>query len=157
MQKNIRTQISRRTVSVAAVVALAGCATAESPSLRLTGSEQVPPVATSASATANIRVWPSWVVTGSVVLAGIDATAVHIHEGAPGTNGPVLIALVRAGGNRFEVPTGASLTDGQYTSYQHGRLYLNVHSAAHPGGEIRAQIPWVAEYVPQTMRPDWSY
>jgi len=38
------------------------------------------------------------------------------------------------------VPAGSKLTDAQYESYKAGNLYVNVHSAANKGGEIRAQI-----------------
>jgi CHRD domain len=38
------------------------------------------------------------------------------------------------------VPEGTKLTDDQYKSYKAGNLYVNVHTDAHKGGEIRAQI-----------------
>jgi hypothetical protein len=40
----------------------------------------------------------------------------------------------------FDAPAGAKLTDAQYAAYKAGNLYVNVHSAKNPGGEIRAQL-----------------
>ena len=71
---------------------------------------------------------------------GMTATAAHIHEGATGSNGPVIVPFTKTGDNTFEAPAGAKFTDAQCASYKAGRTYVNVHSAAHPGGEIRAQL-----------------
>ena len=71
---------------------------------------------------------------------GISATAAHIHEGPKGKNGPVIIPLTKSGDNTFTVTAGAKLSDAQLESLKAGNLYVNVHSAANPGGEVRAQI-----------------
>jgi len=47
---------------------------------------------------------------------------------------------VREPAFRLSVTDGAKLTEAQYESYKAGKLYVNVHSAANPGGEIRGQI-----------------
>lgn len=79
-------------------------------------------------------------VSGRVTTEGIEATAAHIHVGAAGKNGPVIVPLVKSSGNVWSVPAGAKLTDAQYASYKAGDLYINVHSAKYKGGEIRGQL-----------------
>jgi hypothetical protein len=64
----------------------------------------------------------------------------HIHEGAPGSNGGVAIPLEKKSDNEWAVPAGATLTDAQFKSYKAGNLYVNVHSDANKGGEIRGQL-----------------
>lgn len=123
-------------------LALSACATTagDSIALRITGAEEVPPVSTSASGTGTIRVADDQTVTGSFKTTGATITAAHIHEAAAGQNGPVIIPLQKKGDDEWVVPAGAKLTDAQYAAYKQGRLYVNFHSAAHKGGEIRAQI-----------------
>jgi hypothetical protein len=81
-------------------------------------------------------------VSGGVTLSGIVATLAHIHSGIAGTNGPVIVDLVRSGTdpNRWNVEDGGVLTAEQVDALLAGQLYVNVHSAANPGGEIRGQI-----------------
>jgi len=43
-------------------------------------------------------------------------------------------------GDKFSAPAGAKLTPDQLKAYKAGELYVNVHSAANPGGEVRAQL-----------------
>jgi hypothetical protein len=54
--------------------------------------------------------------------------------------GPVIITLTKGAGGVWSVPSGSKLTDEQYASFKAGKLYVNVHSAEHKPGEIRAQL-----------------
>jgi hypothetical protein len=106
----------------------------------LSGSEEVPAVTTSAAGSGTITVASDMSVSGSVTTTGVAGLAAHIHVGSAGKNGPVIIPLTKTADNVWSVPAGAKLTDAQYESYKAGDLYVNVHSAANKGGEIRAQI-----------------
>jgi hypothetical protein len=66
-------------------------------------------------------------------------TAAHIHFGAKGRNGPVIVPLAK-NGDTYSVPAGRKLTESQLKAYKQGELYVNVHSARYKGGEVRAQI-----------------
>jgi predicted small secreted protein len=135
---------------VAATLALAGCETMSSmwnsmfgggSKVTLSGTQEVPPVKTSASGSGTITVGSDKSVSGSVTTSGVNGTAAHIHTGAAGQNGPVAVPLTKgADGNTWSVPGGAKLTDAQYDAYKAGNLYVNVHSAANKGGEIRGQL-----------------
>jgi hypothetical protein len=92
------------------------------------------------SGTATVTINPDRTVSVKVAVTGMTATASHIHEGAPGTNGPVIVPFTKTGDNTFASSDGAKLTESQYASYKAGNLYVNVHSAAHPVGELRAPI-----------------
>lgn len=112
----------------------------EKTSAALTGAQEVPPVSTSASGRSTISVASDRTVSGAVIVTGMEPTAAHIHQGAKGSNGPVIHPLVKTAPTTFSVPAGTKLTDAQYTALKEGKLYLNVHSAAHPGGEVRLQM-----------------
>src|SRR4051812_40190072 len=106
----------------------------------LSGSSEVPPVTTTASGTGTVDIKPDRTVTANITVTGMTPTAVHIHEAAPGTNGPVIVPFTKVGDDRFVAPEGARLTESQYNAFKEGKLYVNVHSAKNPGGEIRAQL-----------------
>ena len=137
-------------VTTAAVVGLlvSGCGTMEKlglggkkpVSVELTGEQEVPPVSTKASGKSTITVASDKTVSGSVIVDDMAATAAHIHQGAAGTNGPVIIPLTKTSDKVFSVPANTKLTDAQYAAFKDGNLYINVHSAAHPGGQIRVQM-----------------
>ena len=140
-----------RSLMIAAVAAAlaAGCATdhprsAPAPDggekVSLTGGNEVPPVTTGASGSGTFWLAADCSVKGGVGVKGMSATAAHIHIGAPGANGPVAIPLTKSEDNAFAVPKDAKLNESQCASYRSGNAYVNVHSAAHPNGEVRAQL-----------------
>jgi len=108
--------------------------------LMLTGEQEVPAIDTTASASSTIEVAADMGIKGSVSTTGIEGTMAHIHMAPRGKNGPVLITLEKQGENRWIVPEGAHLSADQYASFKLGGLYVNVHSAAHKGGELRLQL-----------------
>ena len=106
----------------------------------LSGSNEVPAVTSPASGSATVTVSSDRTVTGRITVSGMTATAAHIHQGAPGANGPVIVPFVMQGDNTFVARDGAKMTEEQYSAYKSGNTYINVHSAKNPGGEIRAQL-----------------
>jgi hypothetical protein len=108
-------------------------------SAKLSGAEEVPPVSTSATGSGSIRVAEDGSVSGSVTTNGVQGTMAHIHQGAKGANGPVIVPLTK-NGDTYTVPAGAKLNSAQMSALKSGGLYVNVHSNAHKGGEIRAQL-----------------
>ena len=129
--------------SIVAVGILASCKSmpAERFDASLAGTNEVPPVVTSGSGSGSIEINPTdRSVSVKIVVTGMTATAAHIHEGARATNGPIIVPLTKTQDNTFVSAPDAKLTEAQYASYTAGNLYLNVHSAKNPGGEIRAQL-----------------
>lgn len=116
-----------------------GTAFAADINVTLSGANEVPPVTTSANGGGTITIGDDGSVSGSVSTTGIAGTAAHIHNGAAGGNGPVIVPFTKEG-DTYTAPAGAKLTEAQMASFKAGDLYVNVHSAANPGGEIRGQL-----------------
>ena len=114
-------------------------AAAEDINVTLSGDQAVPPVKSAGGGTGVIVISTDKTVSGSVTTTGIAGTMAHIHDAAPGKTGPVVIPLTKSG-DTYSVPAGATLTAAKYASFQAGNLYINVHTAAHPDGEIRGQL-----------------
>lgn len=123
-----------------ALCANPGLASSDEIKVVLSGSQEIPPATTNATAVGVISVGADRSVRGSVTVAGISPTAAHIHEAPAGKNGPIVIPLTQAADNVWMVPEGAKFTEAQLESYRAGNLYYNVHSAAYKGGELRGQI-----------------
>lgn len=107
--------------------------------VKLSGDQEVPPVKSAGSASGAITIGDDGAVSGSVTATGFTPTAAHIHQAAAGKNGPVIVPFTKEG-DKFSAPAGAKLTPDQLKAYKAGELYVNVHSAANPGGEVRAQL-----------------
>jgi hypothetical protein len=66
------------------------------------------------------------------------ATMAHIHGPAlPGANAPVVIPFMPPAS---PITGSVTLTDAQAADLMAGKYYVNVHTAANPGGEIRGQL-----------------
>lgn len=128
-----------RLFAAAAALAFFSAATSAG-ALKLTGDQEVPPVSTTAVGTGTITVAADGAVSGSIATPGLAGTMAHIHVGAVGKNGPVIVPLAADGDGKWAVPAGAKLTPEQLKNYQAGELYVNVHTAANKGGEVRAQL-----------------
>ena len=121
-------------LAFASAAALAGTM-----NVKLTGEEEVPPIQGSASGSGTITIGDDGSVSGSVTASGFPPTAAHIHEGKAGTIGKVIVPFTKDG-DTFKAPPGAKLTPDQMKAFKDGDLYVNIHSTAHPVGEVRAQL-----------------
>ena len=107
--------------------------------VNLSGAEEVPPLSVPGSGSGSFRVADDGTITGSVTTKEVQGTMAHIHRGAKGTNGPVIVPLDKKG-DTYSVPAGRKLTPEQIAELKAGRLYVNVHTAQNKGGEVRGQL-----------------
>jgi hypothetical protein len=107
----------------------------------LNGAAEVPPVTGSGTGTATVTLdTATKQIKYSVTYSGLSgaATAAHIHCGAAaGANAGVAV--------KFDNPASpisgsATMTDAQITDLEGGKCYVNVHTDANKGGEIRGQL-----------------
>lgn len=122
------------------------------------GDEEVPEVLTNATGRAVFRLNLSGTALHfQLIVANIeDVTQAHIHLGPRGVNGPVavfLFGLDPDGVTTNGILSKEAITDDDVISVgvlgtladlleemRMGNTYVNVHTLAHPGGEIRGQI-----------------
>lgn len=108
--------------------------------VELSGDDQVPAVETEGHGSGVIEVDATRKISGSVTTENVPGTMAHIHEAPPGENGPVVVPLEQTDDNTWSVPDGVHLTEDQLETLKEGDLYINVHTEANPGGEVRGQL-----------------
>lgn len=108
----------------------------------LSGASEVPAVAGTANGSLEAKVdLQSNVLTWTITHAGLTgpATAAHFHGPAiSGQNAGVVLPLL--GSLASPITGSAMLTASQLADLRAGKWYLNLHTAAHPAGEIRGQV-----------------
>ncbi|HUH36730.1 MAG TPA: CHRD domain-containing protein [Spongiibacteraceae bacterium] len=131
-----------RTTFLIALLSLSAASLAAATEVRveLSGAQEVPVVETQAKGKATLKVDADGTIRGVVTTSNVDGTMAHIHQAPAGQNGGVVVPLQKAEDGDWTVPDNAQLNAEQMQQLQAGNLYINVHSAAHPGGEIRGQI-----------------
>ena len=155
----------RRVLSlvIAAVFTLMFAAAAQAQTITFTanlhGGNEVPGVSTGSAGTAVVT-WNPTTKAGTyrvdVYNMPVATTASHIHAGAAGVNGPVIVNFtVPAGGisNDYALsgtfgctdvvaraPQGINSCEDFEQALMLGNTYANVHSTVNGGGEIRGQL-----------------
>jgi len=132
-------------VAIAAAIALSGCAemmnTKQNFSADLTGAQEAPPVATPGrgSATATLD---GNALDYTVQYSGLSGPATGAHFHGPAVAGQNAGVQVNIGQPSLASPIKgrAQLSDQQAADLKAGRLYVNIHTARNPGGEIRGQV-----------------
>jgi hypothetical protein len=130
------------TLALGAAVAFASSASAEKLKATLDAKSEVPANASTGTGTADIDYDAatkklSWKVTYSGLTG--PATAAHFHGPAdPTKNAGVMVPIPGIANSPAE--GSATLTDAQASDLLAGKLYVNIHTAANPGGEIRGQV-----------------
>lgn len=106
----------------------------------LSAASEVPPKASSGTGSAKINLSGhtlTWTVTYSGMTGPV--TAGHFHGPAlAGANAGVVVPF--AGSLASPITGSATLTDAQIADLKAGKWYVNLHTAANPGGEIRGQV-----------------
>ena len=120
----------------------------------LSSSAEVPaPKPTTASGAAQIILYPNSIDYQVSATSIIGITMAHIHSGAPGVAGPILVTLflpgaatgtvngVFATGSITQANLAAGVTlESVKSQILSGNTYVNVHTVANPSGELRGQI-----------------
>ncbi len=129
--------------SFGACVSLAGPAFAEKMTMKvpLTSAAEVPANTSAGKGTADVTYdTASKMMTWKVTYSGLTgpATMAHFHGPAEaGKNAPVVVPFKDAASG---AEGSATLTDAQAADLMAGKMYVNVHTEANKGGEIRGQV-----------------
>jgi hypothetical protein len=111
----------------------------------LNGATEVPPTTSTGTGSVTMTFDPaSKALTWNGTYSGLSGppTAAHIHGPAEAGKNAGVEVWVSTKGAPFPSPFSgsATLTDGQASDLAAGLCYVNIHTAANPGGEIRGQL-----------------
>lgn len=115
----------------------------------LNGSQEVPSRSTNAYGNFSLTSPDnaSATYTLNVYNATSSVTGAHIHCGAPGQNGPVVVPLNSSGTitdssiqDQTNCPTPIHDVDDLKQAIRNGHAYVNVHTTTYPDGEIRGNL-----------------
>lgn len=112
-------------------------------SFAVSGAQEVPRTSETGSGTGYSRYDTDGSFETRLSLVNIsDVNAVHIHTGAVGINGDVLVALEQDPDNQngWKTPDDLTINSGTATVLVSGGHYVNVHSSTFPSGALRGQI-----------------
>lgn len=107
------------------------------------GNEVVSPTSTTGTAQADITVnLVTGAIEGTLTVSDMTPTAAHIHDAFAGVNGPVLVSFTQdaTDPSLFTIDAATTIDAVGIDRLLAGALYVNVHSAAVPEGEVRGQI-----------------
>jgi len=112
------------------------------------GMQEVPAVVTTATGTGAFSLNAAKTeLTFDITVTGLSGaiTAAHFHNAAAGSNGGVVRTLTahftgNTATGTWKSIDGEPLTALLVAELEAGRIYLNVHTVANPGGEIRGQV-----------------
>src|SRR5450755_910992 len=137
---NTRTMLAM--LALGATLAFAGSAFAEKMKATLDGKSEVPANTSAGTGTADVNYDAATKkMTWKLTYSGLSgpATAAHFHGPAEaGKNAGVKVPI--ANPTTSPVEGSATLTDEQAADLVAGKYYVNIHTAANPGGEIRGQV-----------------
>jgi len=151
-------------MTVAAVATAAGCNSGNSTggfdvdrsfNIPLTTTEEVPtPKPSPATGTAEVVIYPQEIQYRLSATSMMNVIQAHIHVGAPGVAGPIVVGLFLSAAGGTGPISGqfarGSITAGSLTAsvsldslknlLKSGNSYVNVHTILNPAGEIRGQV-----------------
>jgi CHRD domain len=127
-----------------AVVFVSGTASADIKVFKATldGASEVPPTTSKGKGVATVRFnTATKKITWYVRYSGMTGPVMAAHIHGPAEAGANAAVVVPFGGKLTSPIRGsASLTDDQAADLQAGKYYINLHTAANKGGEIRGQL-----------------
>lgn len=129
----------------------------------LSGANEVPPATTTATGSATFEAVGDTAISYAITATISGVTMGHIHTGAAGVNGGIMVWLAPPNGTSAQAASGAingQLSTGRINAswirgvggqaaisldslkklMRTGNAYVNIHTSAFGGGEIRGQV-----------------